>query len=243
MHELGVVAAFALAIAVAGWCRQHDRPSPLPVVVTGLALGLLPGSEGFGANPELVLTFALPPLLFGAALESSFIGIRANLRPILLLSVGLVVFTAVVVALAIRLVVPEVSWPVALTLGAVLGPTDAVAASAIGGRLGLPPRILTILEGESLVNDGTGLTLFRVAVAADGGRVDDRSDRHRDPAARRGGRRRSGARGRGRRFAGWSVVSATRCSRRPRCSSPRSRCSWAPRRSGPAASSRSSSAA
>ena len=125
-----------------------------------------PASDGFGADPELILSLALPPLLFAAALNSSFIGIRANRRPILLLSVGLVVFTALVVALALRLAVPGVPWSVALTLGAVLGPTDAVAASAIGGRLGLPPRILTILEGESLVNDGTGLTLFRVAVAA-----------------------------------------------------------------------------
>ena len=166
VHELAAVAALLLALAVAGWCRRIGRPAPLPVVVTGLLLGLLPGSEGFGANPELILSLALPPLLFAAALNSSFIGIRANRRPILLLSVGLVVFTALVVALALRLAVPGVPWSVALTLGAVLGPTDAVAASAIGGRLGLPPRILTILEGESLVNDGTGLTLFRVAVAA-----------------------------------------------------------------------------
>ncbi len=166
MHELEVVVALSLALAVAGWCRSRDLPAPLPVVVFGLLLGLLPVAENFAAEPRLVLTLALPPLLFGMALESSYVGIRANLRPILLLSVGLVAFTALAVAAAIHLVVPDMPWAVALVLGAVLGPPDAVAASAIGGKLGLPPRLMTILEGESLVNDGTALTIFRVAVAA-----------------------------------------------------------------------------
>ncbi len=166
MHELGVVAALSLAFVVAGWCRRRGTPAPLPVIATGLLLGLLPGAEGFAPEPELILALALPPLLFGMALESSYVGIRANLRPILLLSVGLVAFTALAVAVAVKAVVPDMPWAVALVLGAVLGPPDAVAASAIGGKLGLPTRIMTILEGESLVNDGTALTIFRVAVAA-----------------------------------------------------------------------------
>lgn len=166
MHELEVVVAFGLAVAVAGWARKHGRAAPLPVVVLGLVLGMVPEIASIAASPEVILTLALPPLLFGAALESSYIGIRASRRPILMLSVGLVVFTAVVVAAVAKAFVPDMSWPVALTLGAVLGPTDAVAATAIGGRLGLPRKLLTILEGESLVNDGTALTVFRVAVAA-----------------------------------------------------------------------------
>jgi monovalent cation/hydrogen antiporter len=166
VHELAVLGIVLLAVVVAGICRRYDVAAPLPLVLVGLLVGLVTVSRGFDLKPELALTLALPPLLFSAALESSYVAIRANRRPILLLSVGLVLFTAVAVALAARWVIPDLPLGAAFALGAVLGPTDAVAASAVASRLGLPRRSLTILEGESLVNDGTGLTVFRVAVTA-----------------------------------------------------------------------------
>jgi monovalent cation/hydrogen antiporter len=166
VHALAVLGVVVLAVVVAGACRRLDVAAPLPLVVAGLLVGLGPWARSFDLRPELALSLALPPLLFAQALESSYVAIRANRRPILLLSIGLVLFTAVVVAFAARWAIPGLPVAAALALGAVLGPTDAVAATAIGSRLGLPRRPLTILEGESLVNDGTGLTVFRVAVTA-----------------------------------------------------------------------------
>lgn len=166
MDALAIIGVLALAVLVGGVCRHYDIAAPLPLVVAGLVVGLATGHTGFDVRPELALTLALPPLLFSQALGSSYVAIRANRRPILLLSIGLVIFTAVAVAVAARAFLPDLPIAAALALGAVLGPTDAVAASAIGSRLGLPRRTLTILEGESLVNDGTGLTVFRVAVTA-----------------------------------------------------------------------------
>jgi CPA1 family monovalent cation:H+ antiporter len=163
---LAFVAVVALAIAVAGVCRRFDVAAPLPLVATGLVLGMPAASGSLPLNPELVLGLALPPLLFAQALNTSYVGIRKSRRPILLLSVGLVIFTAATVAIAARATIPGLTVAVALTLGAVLAPTDAVAASAIGNRLGLRRRTMTILEGESLVNDGTALTIFRVALSA-----------------------------------------------------------------------------
>src|SRR5207247_4292550 len=104
-----------------------------------------------------------------AALDSSYLGFRANLRPIGLLAVGLVVFTTAVIGLVGAWLVPGLTLPTALVLGAVLAPPDAVAAIAVGRRLGLPRRLMTILAGESLINDATALTLFRVAVASAAG--------------------------------------------------------------------------
>ena len=166
MHPLAFVGIVVIAIVVAGACRRFDKAAPLPLVAAGLALGIPAASGSLALNPEVVLGVALPPLLFAQALNTSYVGIRKNRRPVLLLSVGLVIFTAATVAVTVQATVSGVSLAVALTLGAVLGPTDAVAASAIGSRLGLPRRPLTILEGESLVNDGTALTIFRVALSA-----------------------------------------------------------------------------
>ncbi len=107
----------------------------------------------------------LPPLLYATAMQTSLVDFNANRRPILLLSVGLVVFTTVGVGRLVHAVI-DVSWPVAFAIGAVVAPPDAVAATAVGRRIGLPRRIVTILEGESLLNDATALVALRTALAA-----------------------------------------------------------------------------
>ena len=120
-------------------------------------------------SEEVVLFGLLPPLLYAAAQSTSLVDFNANRRPILLLSVGLVVFTAAGVAVVTKLLLPDLSWALALAIGAVVAPPDAVAATAIGRRIGLPRRITTILEGESLLNDATALVALRTALAVAAG--------------------------------------------------------------------------
>ena len=117
-------------------------------------------------EPELVFFGVLPPLLYGAAFFTSLRDLRANVRPIGLLAIGLVVVTTVGVAVVAHAVIDGLSWPSAFVLGAIVSPTDPLAATSIARRLGVPRKLVTIVEGESLVNDGTGLVLYRVAVAA-----------------------------------------------------------------------------
>lgn len=166
MHtELTLLALVIGALAITWVCRRLDVSAPLVLVVVGIAASFLPGVEAVEFEPDVVLLVVLTPLLYSAALESSYLGIRANRRPIGLLAVGLVAFTTVVVGLVAWWVVPGLSLPAALVLGAVVAPPDAVSALAVGRRLGLPRRVMTILGGESLINDATALTLFRVFVA------------------------------------------------------------------------------
>jgi len=122
-------------------------------------------------NPEIVLLGLLPPLLYAAALQTSLVDFNANRRSILLLSVGLVVFTTAGVAAVVHALLPDVGWAAAFAIGAVVGPPDAVAATAIARRIGLPRRLVTILEGESLLNDATALVALRTAIAAGAGGV------------------------------------------------------------------------
>jgi CPA1 family monovalent cation:H+ antiporter len=163
---LGVLALVAAAAAVAGLARRLNWSAPLLAVLAGLVASQLPGIPTVRIEPDVVLTLILPPLLFSAALDSSYLNFRRNLRPIGLLSVGLVLFTALVVGGVMYAVVPELTLPAAITLGAIVAPPDAVASTAIGRRIGLPRRLVVILAGESLVNDATALTAYRVAVAA-----------------------------------------------------------------------------
>lgn len=150
------------SLAITWVCRRFDVSAPLVLVVAGIAVSFVPGVEIVEFDPEIVLLVVLTPLLYSAALESSYLDIRANRRPIGLLAIGLVTFTAVVVGIVAWWWVPELTLPVALVLGAIVAPPDAVSAISIGRRLGLPRRAMTILSGESLVNDATSLTLFRV---------------------------------------------------------------------------------
>jgi monovalent cation/hydrogen antiporter len=154
------------AAAVAGLARRLGLSAPLLLVVAGLAVSFVPGVQEYELEPDVVLYLILPPLLFAAAWQGSVINFRQNLRAIGLLSVGLVLFTTFAVGLAVHAVVPDVPLAAAFALGAIVSPPDAVAATAVGRTVGLPRRLVVILAGESLVNDATALTAYRVAVAA-----------------------------------------------------------------------------
>jgi monovalent cation/hydrogen antiporter len=140
-------------------------PYPIPLVVGGCVLGYLPGVPGVRMSPEVVLIAFLPPLLYSSAFFSSLRELRANLGPIMVLAVGLVTVTMVAVAVVAHVLL-DLPWAPAFVLGAVVSPTDPVAASEIAGRLGAPRRYLTIIEGEALINDATALVAYKYAVGA-----------------------------------------------------------------------------
>jgi monovalent cation/hydrogen antiporter len=155
-----------LAVAVlALLARKLHIPYPILFVIGGLLIGWIPGLPPVTLNPELVFLFLLPPLLFPAALFTSWRDFRANLRPISLLAIGLVLFTTVVVAYLAHYFM-HLPLAAGFVLGAIISPPDAIAATQIAERLKVPRRIVTILEGESLVNDATALVAYRFAVAA-----------------------------------------------------------------------------
>ncbi|NUW31080.1 Na+/H+ antiporter [Nonomuraea sp. SMC257] len=159
------------AVAVAAVARRRGWPAPLLLVAAGLIVS--PVVPAIPLDPELVLFVFLPPLLYSAALDSSYLRLRDVWRPVALLSVGLVLVTTAAVGMAVHLLLPELPLAAAFALGAIVAPPDAVAAIAVGRRLGLPRRTLTILVGESLFNDATALTAYRVAIgAATGATVD-----------------------------------------------------------------------
>lgn len=145
--------------------RKLGLPDPVLLVIGGLVLSFIPGLPKIHLNPELVFVFFLPPLLYPAALLTSWRDFRANLRPILLLAIGLVIFTTVAVAWFAHSFI-GLSLGAAFVLGAIISPSDAVAATAITQRMKVPRGIVTILDGESLVNDTTSFVLYRFAVAA-----------------------------------------------------------------------------
>src|SRR3954454_8869770 len=156
MHVvLTLVGIVTTVIVVAGICSKLDLPAPLVLIVVGVIGSYLPFVPDIALEPEVVLFGLLPPLLYATAIQTSLVDFNANRRSILLLSIGLVVFTTVGIALLVHACIPDVSWPAAFAIGAVVAPPDAVAATAIARRIGLPRRIVTILEGESLLNDAT----------------------------------------------------------------------------------------
>src|SRR3954467_9950428 len=158
-----------LAVAVlAGLGLRSGVPYPVALVLGGLLIGLVPGLPSPELDPDVVFFVFLPPLLYAAAIAVSAHELRANWAPITLLAVGLVLVTIGAVA-AVANVVLGIPWAAAFALGAILGPTDPVSAAAVLDRLGVKGRSKTILEGESLVNDGTGLTAYNVANAAAAG--------------------------------------------------------------------------
>ncbi|MEU9606118.1 Na+/H+ antiporter [Streptomyces sp. NPDC048057] len=166
MEALPLVALIAASAAVAGAARRTPVPAPLLLVAVGLLAGYLPGVPDYTLDPHVVLPLVLPPLLHMAALDSSYLDLRANVRPVALLSIGYVLFATLAVGWLTHLLIPQLPLTAALVLGAIVAPPDAVAATAIARKLGLPNRITTILQGESLVNDATAITAYRVAVAA-----------------------------------------------------------------------------
>jgi monovalent cation/hydrogen antiporter len=159
---------FGLLVAVAGFVvlsRLLRVPYPIFLVIGGLVLSLVPVLPEITLPPDLVFLIFLPPLLYSAAFFSSPRDLRANIRPITLLALGLVLLTTATVAVVGHLAI-GLPWPVAFVLGVVVSPTDPAAVMATAERFGLPRRILTILEGESLINDGTALVLYRTVVMA-----------------------------------------------------------------------------
>jgi monovalent cation/hydrogen antiporter len=167
MPNLEVILILLLAVAaLAIVARRFGQPYPITLVIGGALLGFVPGLPRIVLAPDLVFLIFLPPLLYADAWTTSWRDFRADLRNIGVLSIGLVIATTLVVAVAAHAIIPGLSWAAAFVLGAVVSPTDAVAANAIAQRVRLPRRIITIVDGESLVNDATGLVTLRFAVAA-----------------------------------------------------------------------------
>ena len=162
--ELVLVLLASSAVLSIAAERVH-LPHPIVLVFGGVALAFIPGVPRLEIEPEIVLVLFLPPLLFSAAWLTSWREFRTNLRTIGLLAIGLVVATTVGVAAVAHALIPGLPWPLAFVLGAIVSPPDAVAATSVMQRLRVPPRLVTILEGESLVNDATGLVAYQVALA------------------------------------------------------------------------------
>ena len=161
-----VLGLLVVAVALGYVARRIGVAYPILLLLGGLVLGYLPGLPSIELDPDLVFLLLLPPILFGAGYSTPIRDFKANARPIALLAVGLVLFTTLVVGLVALAIMPFLLPAAAFALGAIVAPPDAVAATAIFRRLGVPPRIVTILEGESLVNDATAIILYRFAVAA-----------------------------------------------------------------------------
>ena len=167
MELLQVVLFLMLCSVALGWVARHfNFPYPIALVIGGSALGFLPDLPQLPFDPQLILVLVLPPILYQAALMTSWRDFKANIRPISLLAIGLVVATTITVGVALKLLIPGIPWAAAFVLGAIVSPPDAVAATTILSRLNIPRRVATVLEGESLVNDASGLVLYKFAVAA-----------------------------------------------------------------------------
>ena len=156
-----------IAVTLIAWMIADRLNVPYTVVLTlcGLVYAVLPGPQ-LHLNPDVLLVLVIPPLVYSAALRSSLLAIRTNWRPIISLSVVLVLLTTLAVGGLVSLVVPRITLAVGLVLGSSVAPTDPIAALSVGSRVGLPPRLMTLIGGESLLNDATGLTAWQVAVAA-----------------------------------------------------------------------------
>ncbi|MDQ2952165.1 MAG: Na+/H+ antiporter [Chloroflexota bacterium] len=167
MSDIGlIVLLLAIVIVLTGVSRRLALSTPIVMVIGGLLLSFVPQVPNVALSPDLVFLGFLPPLLFAGGYFTSLREFKAYLRAIVLLALGLVLFTAGTVAVVAHALVPVLGWAGAFALGGIVAPPDAVAATAIFQRLGVPRRIVTILEGESLVNDATALVIYRFAVIA-----------------------------------------------------------------------------
>ena len=153
------------AALVRGAAALHV-PYPIALVLIGLAAGAVPGLPEVIVDPEVVFLVFLPPLLASAGFYSSPRELRAELRPLAFLAIGLVLVTMVAVAIAAHALIDGLSWPAAFVLGAVVSPTDPVAAIATFSRMHVPERVGLLVEGEAMINDATALVAFRVALGA-----------------------------------------------------------------------------
>jgi Na+/H+ antiporter len=160
-----IIILLAIVTALAQFTDKIKIPYPILLVFAGIGVGLIPGLPRVSLNPDVVFLVFLPPVLYSAAWTTSWPDFKTWARPIALLATGCVLFTTLMVAAVAHYCIPGFGWPEAFVLGAIISPPDAVAAAAATKGLGLPRRVTTILEGESLVNDATGLIAYRYAIA------------------------------------------------------------------------------
>ncbi len=146
--------------------NKYKFPFPIALVLCGVVISLIPGLPVISLSPDIVFIIFLPPLLYSAAWNTSWHDFKAAIRPISLAAIGLVFFTTILVAVVAHSLIHGISWPTAFLIGAIVSPPDAVAATSVTKGLGLHPRIITILEGESLVNDASGLVAYKYALTA-----------------------------------------------------------------------------
>jgi CPA1 family monovalent cation:H+ antiporter len=167
-YALVAVLGVVVVVVTAAFSRKLGVAAPLLLVLVGIGYSFIPGVPEIEVEPDLILMGVLPPLLYAAAITVPVVDFRRNFASISALSVLLVVVSALVTGFVLFTVLPDLNLGAAIALGAVISPTDVVAATAIAKRLGLPPRLLSILEGEGLVNDATALVMLRTAIAAAG---------------------------------------------------------------------------
>lgn len=161
-----IIILLAVVTALAEVTDKIKVPYPILLVLAGIGIGVFPALPNISLDPETVFLIFLPPILYAAAWTTSWPDFKAAKRPITLLAIGCVIFTTCAVAWVAHLAIPDLGWPEAFVLGAIISPPDAVAATSATKGLGIPRRVITVLEGESLVNDATGLIAYRYAVAA-----------------------------------------------------------------------------
>ena len=167
MSALEIVLGLLVVVAaLATVARRLAVPAPILMLLGGIAVGFVPGLPAIELDPSIVFLVFLPPLLYVAAVFAPLRDYRANAGAIGLLAIGLVIVTAAAVAAVARLLIPTLGWAQAFALGAIVAPPDAVAATSILQRIGVPRRVVTILEGENLLNDATALVTYRLALAA-----------------------------------------------------------------------------
>ncbi len=165
--EIRIVLLMLVAVAVlASVARRLNIPYPIALVLGGLGLALIPGLPRVQLDPDLIFLLFLPPLIYAAGWTTSLHDVMENLRSILILAVILVLVTTVVVGVVAHMAIPELSWPAAFILGAIVSPTDTVAAEAIASRVTMPHRIVSVIEGEGLFNDATGLVAYGFGITA-----------------------------------------------------------------------------
>src|SRR5215218_7613725 len=164
--ELLIVGLLVAVAGLSALARYLSVPYPIVLVVGGAVVGFVPGLPTVKLDPDVVLVVFLPPLLYSSAIFANFNDLRANLRGLTLVTVGLVLVTMCAVAWAAHELIPGMSWEAAFVLGAIVSPTDPLAAATIMRRLDVPRRIVSGVEGEGLFNDATALVAYKVAVAA-----------------------------------------------------------------------------
>jgi CPA1 family monovalent cation:H+ antiporter len=165
-HYTIVLLIMFLMISASGVADKIKLPAPVLLLLLGIAIGFVPAMPDIELNPEIILLLFLPPLLYDAAFNISFSDFKTNINTISTLAIGLVFITTAGIATIVHYLIPGMDWPLAFVLGAILSATDAVAAIGITKGLGLSHKTITILEGESLVNDASALIAYRFAIAA-----------------------------------------------------------------------------